>query len=184
MKGEQRKKEAPSFMTIELSKLENGTIDIERDVPVDWLKRRMQFCEYEAAPRSAKVKLDINQIESGVLVRGQVSATIQANCGICLKEIVINVNSGLSTYLVPRATVVREIEDKELTPEDLDREYYKGDVIVLDDLIGDAIMLEMPMNPQCGDDCPGLKARKPENDRAKIDPRLAPLAGIRINKEN
>ena len=100
MKGEQRKKEASSFMTVELSKLEKGTIDIQREVPIDWLDRRMQFCEYEAHPTCANVKLNIHQMESGVLVRGRVSATIQANCGTCLKEIVINMKPGLSTYLV------------------------------------------------------------------------------------
>ena len=91
MKGEQRKKEALSFMTVELSTLENGTTTIEREVPIDWLERRMQFCEYVAHPKGAKVELDVHQMETGVLVRGQVSASVQTNCGTCLKEIVIKI---------------------------------------------------------------------------------------------
>jgi uncharacterized metal-binding protein YceD (DUF177 family) len=184
MKVEQRKKEAKSFMAVELSKLENGTVHIERDVPLDWLRKRMQFCEYEARPASAKLRLEINQMETGVLVRGQVSAVIQTNCGACLKEIVIRMEPSLSTYLLPRSAVEREIQEKALTPEDLDREYYEGDTIVLDDLIGDVIMLEMPMNPKCGDKCPGFSAANSAPGSSNIDPRLAPLAGIRINKEN
>ena len=75
-------------------------------------------------------------------------------------------------------------DDEELTPEDLEREWYSGDTLILDDMIRDAIMLELPMNPRCAKDCSGvpLQGDEEKNERT-IDPRLAPLASILISKE-
>lgn len=184
MKVEPKKIGENSFFSVELSQLERGSLLIDRDIPLDWIQKRMTFCEYEARPDNAHVSLTIAQMSTGVLVRGNVTAKIRAQCGLCLKDISLDLRSEIVTYLVPASEMARERADRELTPEDLDREYYNDDIITLDELIGDAMMLEMPMNPKCGDKCPGYRAVSMDETPRGIDPRLAPLAGIRINKEN
>ena len=119
------------------------------------------------------------------MVRGAASAEIATFCGTCLKDIVIGVKSIISTYLVPKAELANECEEIALTPEDLDREYYEGDTFALDELLGDALMLELPMNPKCPpNQCLGLPPKELETRGTAIDPRLAPLATIRLDKEN
>jgi uncharacterized metal-binding protein YceD (DUF177 family) len=39
--------------------------------------------------------------------------------------------------------------------DELEVDRYRGDEIVLDELIRDTLLLEVPMNPNCGDGCLG-----------------------------
>lgn len=183
MNGEKRKEKDKAYLEIMLSELEQGPIRIERDIPVEWLLKRMSSCEYSAAPKSAKARLEVLPSGGGFLIRGEVAAQIESRCGTCLKDITIEMAPDISAYLVPKADAMKEFEDYELTPEDLDREYFDGDTIVLDEIIGDAIMLEMPMNPKCIGECEGLAEFSGTSDVSGIDPRLAPLMGIKIKKE-
>jgi uncharacterized protein len=180
--GEQSKK--TSYFKVELTALETGPIAVQRDIPLDWLDRRLTHYEYEARPKQATVNVRIERTSNGILVSGEVNANIETFCGTCLENIIIEVSSPISTYLVPKAQLKRECMDMELTPEDLDREYFEGDSFSLDDLIGDALMLELPMNPKCKDSCVELYTDKTETGGVAIDPRLAPLASIRLDKEN
>ena len=182
MTDTQRKTTA--YFVVDLTMLEAGPVVIRRDIPLEWLKKRLIYYEFEAEPRVAEVDVRVERTGNGILVRGEVRADISTFCGTCLKDIVIDVRSNVSTFLVPRTAFDKTREDMELTPEDLDREYYEGDTLTLDDLLGDALMLELPMNPRCRDNCPGLPMMNVETHGTTVDPRLAPLANIRLNKEN
>ncbi len=170
--------------TINIARLDAGSLTISQDIPLDWLAQRLTYYEFEATPKSARVEVRVEKTGGGILVHGTVSADISTFCGTCLKDIVIGLQSAVSTYLVPKTELEKEGEDMELTPEDLDREYYEGDTFTLDELLGDALMLELPMSPKCRDKCPGLPSMENETSGTAIDPRLAPLANIRINKES
>src|SRR4030065_464925 len=73
--------------------------------------------------------------------------------------------------LAARARGLRpEADELELTPEDLDREFFTGDRIVLDDLVREQLILEAPMQPLCRQDCPGI----PVPAHLRPPPELAP----------
>lgn len=182
MNGE-RKKGKP-YLEIKLSELDQGDIRIDCDIPIEWLQERMTFCEYSVIPRSANAMLTAQTTGNGVFIHGWIRSVFETQCGTCLKTLLLNIAPEISTYLVPKAEAAKEFGDTELTPEDLDREYYEGDTIVLDEIIGDAIMLEMPMNPKCEGACEVFRTSHESRDVPDIDPRLAPLMGIQIKKEN
>jgi uncharacterized metal-binding protein YceD (DUF177 family) len=186
MNGEKRKGKEKAYLEIKLSELEQGPIRIDCAIPVEWLQKRMSFCEYSAEPKAANAKLVVQPTGGkGVLIRGTLDARIETRCGTCLKDILFDIAPEISTYLVPKNEALKEMNEIELTPEDLDREYFEGDSIILDEIIGDAVMLEMPMNPKCAEGCEGLKAFSSGTDETQaIDPRLAPLMGIQLKKEN
>ena len=186
MSGERKKRKEKTSFTVEIADLEQGPLTIDAAMPMEWLTERMTACEYDAVPINASVKLNVQASTAGIWVRGSVFANVRTQCGTCLKEIVLGVESTINSYLLPLSEYQKECEPNELTPEDLDREYYDGEFVTLDDLLGDAIMLELPMNPKCESACPGLAAftNSATAVRPAIDPRLAPLMGIRINKEN
>lgn len=184
--GDRKKRNENKNLTIEIADLEQGPIVLDTVIPMEWLKERMSFCEYDASPLNATVKLDIQSSGNSIWVKGHIFANVKTQCGTCLKEVVIGVESMINSYLLPLVEYEKDSDESELTPEDLDREYYDGETISLEDMLGDAIMLELPMNPKCESTCPGLAAfsSQPEEFHPAIDPRLAPLLGIRINKEN
>ncbi len=102
--------------------------------------------------------------------------------------------ASLRSPALGRASTERASADEELEvdPDAPDRETYSGDRIVIDDLVRDYLLLELPMQPRCelGWDCPNLELpahmRSPSGVQSDpesathfgegaIDPRLMPL---------
>ncbi|MEO7113579.1 MAG: YceD family protein [Polyangiaceae bacterium] len=84
----------------------------------------------------------------------------------------------------------RSEEDDEFvfSPDEADVAPYDGDTVVLDDIVKDEILLEIPMIPLCSEDCPGISppaaeadvsAAKAESEADHIDPRLLPLLELK-----
>jgi uncharacterized metal-binding protein YceD (DUF177 family) len=184
--GDRKKAGKNNFVTIDVADLEHGPIVIDCALPLEWIRARMTFCEYEAMPLNASTKLNVQMSGAGIWVRGRVFANVKTQCALCLKDIVLGIESTVNSYLLPIGEYKKDIGKNELTPEDLDREYYDGEAVCLDDMLGDAIMLELPMNPKCGATCPGTAAYSdtPTMPAPSIDSRLKPLLEIRLNKEN
>jgi DUF177 domain-containing protein len=51
-------------------------------------------------------------------------------------------------------------EEDEEAADELDA--FDGETVVLDDAVREQILLEVPMNPLCREDCPGLCAESPK----------------------
>jgi len=107
---------------------------------------------------------------------------VRTECGVCLAELDLDLTAPLSAFLMPRSDA-ETAAGEELTPEELEREWYEGDRFALDELVRDAIMLELPMTPRCPEACRGEAAALLAPPTKRIDPRLAPLASIRLPKE-
>ena len=185
MTGGNTKKHSDSLFTMDLEDLEKGPENIDRDIPLDWLGQEMKACEYNVEPTRAHTRMTLNASDQGVLVSGSASVRVKTECGKCLAEIYLDLECALNSFLMPiEARQELEDRDDELTPQDLKREWYDNDTIVLDELVRDAIMLELPMNPRCSDSCPGIEMQAlDKNKEDYIDPRLAPLASIKLSKE-
>ena len=86
-------------------------------------------------------------------------------------------------------------QEYEFSSEEADLDTFDGETVVLDELLREAVLLEIPIFPLCSDDCagiaPGLASRGPSADASgaagareerrleRPDPRLAPLAALR-----
>jgi uncharacterized protein len=184
VKEVEKDKGLPGLFKLKVADLRDGPLVWDREIPVAWLKRALSRCEYELEPENGRLSLEISPCGNGVLVKGEARARLSALCGTCLARTRLDLRADLSTYLMPKRETEESLDDQELTPEDLEREWFEGEVIVLDELIRDSIVLELPMNPKCGDDCPGPPGASLDDDEEEIDPRLAVLASIKIDKEN
>ena len=174
---------AGNELVVALRDLQDGPVYIERDIGLPQLGKRLEYCEYEAVPVSAKVKLKLEFCGGGVLLKGTALAQIRSQCSKCLSDTIIDVNSTLSAYLTQRPEQLEAPGEQELTPEDLEKEWFEGDTLSLEPIVFDAFMLEMPMNPKCSSACPGLSTSRPHKNTKDIDPRLAPLANLKLEKE-
>jgi uncharacterized protein len=183
LKDEDKKSIVRGHFTVEVTELRSGPMVIEKEIPVAMLSKRLSHCEYEAVPENALVKLKVESCGSGVLAKGNIESNIQTNCGTCLADIAIHLTSSVNTYLIPKVEAEEDF-DKEFTPGDLNKEYFEGETINLNDVILDAVMLDMPMNPKCGDGCPGLPGDTSFELESELDPRLAPLATLSLKKES
>lgn len=170
-------------LVIALKDLQNGPLIIERAIGLPKLGERLQHCEYDATPLSANVNLRLELCGGGVALKGHAEARIQAQCSTCLADTIVDIFSPISAFLMQRPGELEQIDDIELTPEDLEKEWYEGDTVSLDPIVFDAVLLEMPMNPKCSSTCPGIATGISNDKQKEIDPRLAPLANLKIKKE-
>jgi len=189
MTKKQIKNSSESLFSINVETLRKGSITIDRDLPMDWLAQEMNICGFPVVPIRSRLSLNLELLDQSVLVQGFAEAMIEVKCSLCLSNINLTLKGDISNYLSPMPISGTDelLNKEELTPEDLEKEYYSEDTIVLDNLIRDAIMLELPMTPRCENSCSGIikhPKKSTYNAKQSVDPRLAPLADIKLSKEN
>jgi len=141
------------------------------NAPDNWL------LELVRVPAGSPVELDLRleSVMDGVLVSGIVEVTVVAECGRCLEP--------LSDSL---EVEVQELFAYEPADRDDEQPLLTGDFIDIEPLVRDAVVLGLPLNPVCDEDCPGLCATcgvrladvEPDHTHADPDPRWAALTQL------
>lgn len=152
---------------INVHEIEDGVSDHRFDVPVDWLAGQLADCEGIAAGETpGSIELTATKRGRKVMLAGSVRATLSVTCVRCLGNFEDAVEPEVEVLMVPVSSVAPAGEkDGEKEEDDLGIERYQGDQIVIDDLIRDSLILEVPMNPNCGDGCPGWDHLRSEPSR-------------------
>ena len=142
---------------INVREIEEGVSEHRFDVPVDWLAGQLEECEgITSGEAPGVVELTATKRGQQVKLTGSLAATLSVTCVRCLEAFDDSVGSDVEVLMVPDSGPAAVV-DKDGKPkkDDLGTEQYQGDRIVLDTLIRDSLILEVPMNPNCGDECPG-----------------------------
>lgn len=137
----------------------------------------------EGAP--VELDLRLEAVMEGVLVTGTARATLTGECARCLEPLTEDTEVSFQELFV--------YEDHALTGsgdngdgEDDEVSTLEGDLVDLEPLLRDAVVLALPFQPLCMDDCPGLcpecGARLADDPghahEAAIDPRWAALTEL------
>ena len=132
-------------------------------------------------PEGAPVELDLRTeaVMEGVLVTGTARAALEGECVRCLEPI--------SEEIEVRFQELFVYDDREVDPdEELEVSKLQDDLVDLEPLLRDAVVLALPFQPLCEDDCPGLcvecgarLADDPDHTHGEpVDPRWAALATL------
>jgi uncharacterized protein len=119
------------------------------------------------------VRASLEQVPDGIVVRGELKARWSAQCSICLGDIEAELRVHVDELFEPRPV---EGETYLLDGHELD----------LEQLVRDALMLELPIAPHCAQPCVPEGAsgngtpRAQADDEAPSDPRWAPLAELEL----
>lgn len=126
------------------------------------------------------VRLDLvlERVPDGIVARGEVHARWEGECGNCLRELSGDLDVGVAELF-------------EAHPVEGDDTYpIEGHVIDLDQLVRDALVLELPLAPMCDDEncapasAPGVRigrADAPDDaDEPAPDPRWAALSDLEL----
>ena len=92
-----------------------------------------------------------------VLVRGAFETSIRLSCNRCLGEFDNELAHTFEIGLCPKEDA--RPEERELSTEEMDKSYLKGDRIDLGHIVREQIYLSFPLKPLCRDDCKGLCQR-------------------------
>jgi uncharacterized protein len=161
-----------------------------------WLDATLREATLRADPSYESGRVDLHAQQNGTeyLVNGTIAVHLLTECGRCLGDAALAVDVPFATLFhrsgksggsrKPREPVEDVLE---LGEDDMLREEFAGHDIVLDDLVREHIVLEVPMQPLCSEACQGIAVpkhlRPPEEVFGTkddgVDPRLAPLKRLR-----
>jgi uncharacterized protein len=137
-----------------------------------------------AGPLDADFRLQ--RTNRGILLRGEVRASLRRTCARCTDPFVEDVTVQLVEEYVPTLDPVTgatlALPDDDDAPLRID----EHNEIDLDPVLHDELALSEPMHPLCSPDCPGLcaecglrlDAAHREHVEDEIDPRLAGLSAL------
>jgi len=142
-------------------------------------------------PEGSPVELDLRleAVMEGVLVTGTAHAQLAGECVRCLEPITADDRSSVEV----RFQELYVYEDHALPAEEDDEvSTLQDDLVDLEPLLRDAVVLALPFQPLCQDDCPGLcpecgarLAEDPDHaHQAAIDPRWAALTELTQTEHN
>jgi uncharacterized protein len=144
------------------------------------------LCVPEGSPVDFDLRLEA--VMEGVLVTGSAEAGLEGECARCLAPITDEVAVSFQELFV-----YDDRDQGHRAGDDLDGDVRRleGDLLDLEPLLRDAVVLELPFQPLCEDDCPGLciecgarLADDPDHTHeAAIDPRWATLAALQQDED-
>ncbi|MET7740676.1 YceD family protein [Streptomyces sp. NPDC005385] len=159
----------------------NRTIDAPQDLGIQGVI---------GVPEGAPVELDLRleSVMEGVLVTGTARASAKGECVRCLEPLEQVLEAGFQEMFSypdaddrgrPKAEPADDAEDDE------DTLFLEDGLFDLEPVLRDAVVLALPMQPVCQDDCPGLcsecgarLADDPEHQHDAVDIRWAALQGL------
>ncbi|MGA8247228.1 MAG: YceD family protein [Nocardioides sp.] len=142
--------------------------------------------EVLGVPQGSPVELDLRTeaVMEGVLVTGTARAALEGECARCLEPV--------SDEIEVRFQELFAYDDQGVDPdEELEVSMLQGDLVDLEPLLRDAVVLALPFQPLCKDDCPGLcvecGARLADDPGhvhdAPVDPRWEGLTRLELGDE-
>jgi uncharacterized protein len=111
--------------------------------------------------------LDLDHLSEGIVVRGTVAATWRAECSRCLGDLAQPIELHVDELF-------------EVAPVAGETYPLEGHEIDLDQVVRDAVLLELPLAPHCDAPCAPPPTVDVTDDDAPVDPRWAVLSELEI----
>src|SRR5262249_40063192 len=102
---------------------------------------------------SGKVELAVGALGE-IRVKGHLAVPMQADCDRCLEPARFPIDSDFELYYRPVAEGYGE--EKHLDAGEAEMGFYEGDGIELNDVLREFVLLALPMQRLCTEDCKGI----------------------------
>lgn len=135
------------------------------------------------------VGLMVERNGTEVSVAGTFRVTARLPCSRCLEPLASAIAQEVNLHLLPSSGLAAGAHRQkvELGVDDLEVDFYQGDILDVGRLLRSETHLALPMKPLCRSDCAGLcpvcggnrNLTVCECGGRRIDPRLAPLEALK-----
>jgi uncharacterized metal-binding protein YceD (DUF177 family) len=133
-------------LLVNLRNLEADNVVLDGEMPVEELDIDTQDELLRLGP-PLRYKIEVQKVEDGLLVQGELHLPLECHCARCLKAFAHPLD-------LPHWTRLVLLEGEEAAP-------VENDCIDLTPLVREDILLEFPQHPLCEAECGGLPAMKP-----------------------
>ena len=138
-------------MRLELDKLEEEGGKFARVYETNELPLDSEVKLVEPAEVRGRIRRDGKEVE----LRGKLATKLEVMCGRCLQPVQLPIATEFKERFVRAVSWAAE-EQHELQAEDLNVAVFDGEGIELDELVREELLLALPANVLCREDCRGL----------------------------
>jgi uncharacterized protein len=145
-------------------------------------------------PEGSALELDLRleSVVEGVLVSGTVTSTVTGECVRCLDPVSRHLEVDVQELWTHQSRDAgRSAPAGEEADETDELPRLDGDLLDLEPVLRDAVVLALPLQPLCRDDCPGLcsecgarLADDPGHAHDTADPRWAALEQLQVRTDD
>lgn len=155
--------------------------ELERELPADKLLSGAGGLDaiYTAESADLELQVRLESVMEGVLATGEVTGSLVGECVRCLDPVEVEVEAEFQELFY--------YDDDTLSAEEAQEALFVVEELLdLQMIVHDGVLLELPLQPLCEPDCPGLcsecgvrLADEPGHGHAAVDPRWAALAQLK-----
>jgi uncharacterized protein len=139
--------------------------------------------------RPVQVDLEIQPHPDHLRIQGTLQALLRLSCHRCLESYSRLLDLSVDVFLVKEKQAAGSSEEEvELEADDLEYEFFDGEVVEIDLLVAEQIFLALPFKALCSEDCKGICPRcganlNREACRCPKDQEGSPFAALRAIKQ-
>lgn len=183
-----KKKDKLNYFVLKLEDINTVEKEFDFDLPHQWLENSFADCKELLFPeQTGKAKIRAIRDGNDIYILGTIQVTLIGQCVSCLEPVKIGINANVNVVFIPKDNQNSKDTEEDFDENEIMSEYYEENEIVLDNIIREFILLDVPMNPKCSETCDKwkiyIKSDKKEEIKKmdKIDPRWQNLKKIKIN---
>ncbi|MCY1079846.1 YceD family protein [Archangium lansingense] len=190
-------------MLVKIEEIRDEGLQVKKEMSLELLGAALEGSSFRPL-EPLVVSASLRKVSGGVLLEGKFTSRVVAECKRCLTESKLELPVSFTLNLVPESLArggglldeeEQEEKDKGLGEsggsfalDDADAEVFDGKVIDLEPIVREQVLLALPMNAVCREDCSGLCMQCGQNlnekqcgcDTKFVDPRLAVLKNIKL----
>ncbi|GAA1271548.1 DUF177 domain-containing protein [Kitasatospora nipponensis] len=176
------------FDTHELGRRPGSLRTVERTFPAP---EGLGVVDVIGVPTGSEIALELRleSVVEGVLVTGTAEAQVTGECVRCLEPVEDDLDVAFQElYYYPETDERgRKTSSQDEASDEDEEETYRleGDYFDLEPVLRDAVVLALPLQPVCQEDCLGLCSEcgallndDPDHQHDAVDPRWAALQGL------
>ena len=176
------------IIDLALIRARGGPLRIEREFTVCEFELQSAVLQLESP---VQVQAEIRVFDERVRISGKLVADVDLTCCRCLNTSRRSLKKGFKLDYRPDPESI-SIHEESLDYSELGIGFYHQDRLDLTHVVGEQILLELPMNPVCRSACKGLCDQCGQNlndgqcscQRKVLDPRLAVLHELKKKLES
>ncbi|MCK8601916.1 YceD family protein [Desulfoferrobacter suflitae] len=137
--------------------------------------------------RPVNVDLEIHKRPDHIRIIGSIESILRLTCHRCLDDFQWLLREQVDVFLVEDKNLPQD-EEKELEVDELEYEFFDGEIIELDQLVAEQIFLALPYKVLCSESCKGLCQNCGANLNqaacsCRRSTKTSPFAGLEQMKE-
>lgn len=143
-------------MKIDIDTIGEGGLSLHKPLTAEWIAQVLAPGQGYVAAGDGTMRLNLLRADTTIVVRGGVVMPLRAPCSRCLIPVTYNGRTPIDLTLIPTTEMDEPGQDGELTDDQVSLGTYDDPYVDLGMLIHDEVLMALPMQPLCKEDCLGL----------------------------